>query len=225
MPGWTCARTTEARFKTPALPFPNRMQKLFKPIVFLLALVPAAYLGFRTYTNDLGVNPAETLQLETGEWALKFLLITLAITPLRRLTGWNRVIQYRRMVGLFSFFYATLHFLTYIVLDKYFAFDEMLADVAKRPFITAGFIAFVSMVPLAITSTKGWIRRLGRRWQSLHRLIYVSGVAAAVHFVWKVKVPIGEPVYYAIAVAVLLGFRVVWQLKSAKALRAQRVNA
>ena len=203
----------------------NRMQKLFKPLVFLLALVPVEYLGYRTYTNDLGVNPAETLQLETGGWALKFLLITLAITPLRRLTGWNRVIQYRRMVGLFAFFYACLHFLTYIVLDKSFAFDEMIADVAKRPFITAGFVAFVSMVPLAITSTKGWIRRLGRRWQSLHRLIYVSGVAAAVHFVWKVKVAIGEPVYYAIAIAVLLGFRVVWQLKSAKSLRAQRVSA
>lgn len=201
------------------------MRKLLKPLVFLLALVPAGYLAYRTYTNDLGVNPAETLQLETGGWALKFLLMTLTITPIRRLTGWNRIIQYRRMLGLFAFFYASLHFLTYIVLDKYFAFGEMMADVAKRPFITAGFVAFVSMLPLAITSTKGWIRRLGRRWQSLHRLIYVSGVAAAVHFVWKVKVAIGEPVYYAIALAVLLGFRVVWQLKSAKSLRTQRVNA
>jgi sulfoxide reductase heme-binding subunit YedZ len=201
------------------------MRKLLKLLVFLLALVPAGYLAYRTYTNDLGVNPAETLQLETGGWALKFLLMTLTITPLRRLTGWNRIIQYRRMLGLFAFFYASLHFLTYIVLDKYFAFGEMIADVAKRPFITAGFVAFVSMLPLAVTSTKGWIRRLGRRWQSLHRLIYVSGVAAAVHFVWKVKVAIGEPVYYAIAVAVLLGFRVVWQLKSAKSLRTQRVNA
>jgi sulfoxide reductase heme-binding subunit YedZ len=201
------------------------MRKLLKPLVFLLALVPAGYLAYRTYTNDLGVNPAETLQLETGGWALKFLLMTLTITPIRRLTGWNRIIQYRRMLGLFAFFYASLHFLTYIVLDKYFAFGEMMADVAKRPFISAGFVAFVSMLPLAITSTKGWIRRLGRRWQSLHRLIYVSGVAAAVHFVWKVKVAIGEPVYYAIALAVLLGFRVVWQLKSAKSLRTQRVNA
>jgi sulfoxide reductase heme-binding subunit YedZ len=200
-------------------------QKLLKPLVFVLALVPAGYLAYRTYTNDLGVNPAETLQLETGGWALKILLATLAITPLRRLTGWNRIIQYRRMLGLFAFFYASLHVLAYIVLDKYFAFGEMIADVAKRPFITAGFVAFVSMVPLAITSTKGWIRRLGRRWQSLHRLIYVSGIAAAVHFVWKVKVAIGEPVYYAIAVAVLLGFRVAWQLKSAKSLRTQRANA
>ena len=201
------------------------MQKLLKPLVFLLALVPAGYLGYRTYTNDLGVNPAETLQLETGEWALKFLIITLAVTPVRRLTGWNRVIQFRRMLGLFAFFYACLHFLTYIVLDKYFAFGEMMADVLKRPFITAGFVAFVAMVPLAITSTKGWIRRLGRRWQVLHRLIYVSGAAAAVHFVWKVKVVIGEPIYYALAIALLLGFRVVLQLKSAKSLRAHRVSA
>jgi len=201
------------------------MQKLLKPLVFLLALVPAGYLGYRTYTNDLGVNPAETLQLETGEWALKFLIITLAVTPVRRLTRWNRVIQFRRMLGLFAFFYACLHFLTYIVLDKYFAFGEMMADVLKRPFITAGFVAFVAMVPLAITSTKGWIRRLGRRWQVLHRLIYVSGAAAAVHFVWKVKVVIGEPIYYALAIALLLGFRVVWQLKSAKSVRAQRVSA
>jgi sulfoxide reductase heme-binding subunit YedZ len=201
------------------------MQKLLKTIVFALTLVPAAWLAYRTYTNDLGVNPAETLQLETGEWALKLLLVTLAITPLRRLTGWNRVIQYRRMLGLFAFFYACLHFLTYIVLDKYFAFGEMMADIAKRPFITAGFVAFVAMVPLAVTSTKGWIRRLGRRWQSLHRLIYLSAVAGAVHFVWKVKVPIGEPVYYAVAVAILLGFRVVWQLRSAKSLRTQRVGA
>ncbi len=201
------------------------MQKLLKPLVFLLALVPVGYLGYRTYTNDLGVNPAETLQLETGEWALKFLIITLAVTPVRRLTRWNRVIQFRRMLGLFAFFYACLHFLTYIVLDKYFAFGEMMADVLKRPFITAGFVAFVAMVPLAITSTKGWIRRLGRRWQVLHRLIYVSGAAAAVHFVWKVKVVIGEPIYYALAIALLLGFRVVWQLKSAKSLRAHRVSA
>lgn len=201
------------------------MQRLLKPAVFLLALFPAAYLGYRTYASDLGVNPAETLQLDTGGWALKFLLMTLAITPIRRMTGWNRVVQYRRMLGLFAFFYALLHVLTYVVLDKYFAFGEMIADVAKRPFITAGFVAFAAMVPLAITSTRGWIRRLGRRWQSLHRLVYVSGAAAAVHFVWKVKVPIGEPVYYAIAIAALIGFRLVWQLRTAKSLRAQRVSA
>lgn len=201
------------------------MHKLLKALVFTLALVPAGYLVYLGYTNDLGVNPAETLQLETGGWALKFLLITLAVTPLRRLTGGNRIIQYRRLLGLFAFFYAFMHVLTYLVLDKYFAFDEMIADVAKRPFITAGFVAFVTMIPLAITSTKGWIRRLGRRWQALHRLIYISGIAAVVHFIWKVKVVVGEPVYYAAVLAVLLGFRAVWRLKSAKSFKAQRVSA
>jgi len=201
------------------------MQKLLKTIAFLLALVPLGSLAYRTYTNDLGVNPAETLQLATGGWALKFLVITLAVTPIRRLTGWNRVIQYRRMLGLFAFFYACLHLLTYVVLDKYFALGEMMADVVKRPFITAGSVAFLAMVPLAITSTRGWIRRLGRRWQVLHRLIYISAVAAAVHFIWKVKVAIGEPVYYAIVIAVLLGFRILWQLRANKLFRAQRVSA
>lgn len=201
------------------------MQKLYKPAVFLAALTPFLWLAYRAYQGNLGINPAETLQLDTGGWALNFLITTLAITPIRRLTGWNRLIQYRRMLGLFAFFYASLHFLTYLVLDQYFAFGEMLRDVAKRPFITAGFLAFVLMIPLALTSTKGWIRRLGRRWQMLHRLIYVSGVAAAIHYVWKVKVAVGLPVYYAIVMALLLGFRVAWRLKSAKSLKAQRVSA
>ena len=147
--------------------------------------------------------------LTTGIWALRFLLLTLAITPLRRLTGWNVLIQYRRMLGLFAFFYATVHLGSYIAFDRFFAFGEILADVAKRPFITAGMAAFLLMVPLAITSTRGWIRRLGRRWQLLHRLIYLSGLAACLHFVWKVKVVLGEPVYYAAILGVLLAFRLV----------------
>lgn len=201
------------------------MLKLAKPLVFVLALAPFLWLAFRAFQGNLGVNPAETLQLETGTWALRFLLITLAVTPLRRVTGWNRLIQFRRMLGLFTFFHAFAHFLTYLVLDQFFAFDLMLADVAKRPFITAGFVAFVLMIPLALTSTTGWIRRLGRRWQLLHRLIYISGVAAAVHYLWKVKVMIGPPVYYAAVLALLLGFRIVWQLRSAKSLKTQRVTA
>jgi sulfoxide reductase heme-binding subunit YedZ len=200
------------------------VQKVYKPVLFAAALTPFLWLAYRAFQGDLGVNPAETLQLETGIWTLRFLLITLAVTPLRRITGWNRLIQFRRMLGLFAFFYASVHFLTYLVLDQYFAFDRMLADVAKRPFITAGFVAFVLMIPLALTSTKGWIRRLGRRWLLLHRLIYISGVAAAVHYLWKVKVMIGPPVYYAAVLALLLGFRVAWQLRSAKSLRAQRVS-
>jgi sulfoxide reductase heme-binding subunit YedZ len=201
------------------------MLRAIKPLVFVLSLGPAVYLLYLGVTNDLGINPAETLQLETGTWALRFLVAALAITPLRRLTGWNRLVQYRRMVGLFAFFYAFAHFLTYLILDQSMALDQMMADVFKRPFITMGFIGFVAMIPLAVTSTRGWIRRLGRRWQSLHRLIYVSGVAAAVHYVWKVKVALGPPVYYAVAIALLLGFRVFWQLKTGKPLVAQRVKA
>jgi sulfoxide reductase heme-binding subunit YedZ len=201
------------------------MLRFAKPVVFVVALVPFAWLVERTLINDLGVNPAETLQLQTGLWSLRFLLATLAITPLRRLTGWHRLIQYRRMLGLFAFFYASLHFLSYVILDQYFAFDAIVADVVKRPFITAGMVAFVVMVPLALTSTRGWIRRLGRRWQALHRLIYISGISAALHFVWKVKVPIGEPVYYAAAMAILLAFRVVWHLKSARGMRRQPAQA
>jgi sulfoxide reductase heme-binding subunit YedZ len=201
------------------------MHKALKPLVFVLSLAPAGYLVYLTLTNNLGINPAETLQLETGIWALRFLVATLAVTPLRRLSGWNRLIQYRRMLGLFAFFYAFVHFLTYLILDQYFALDQMLADVVKRPFITMGFIAFVLMIPLAVTSTKGWIRRLGRRWQSLHRLIYVSGVAAAIHYIWKVKVPLGPPVYYAAVVALLLAFRMYWSIRSAKSISTQQVRA
>jgi sulfoxide reductase heme-binding subunit YedZ len=201
------------------------MRKALKTLVFVLSLAPAGYLVFRGLTNNLGVNPAETLQLETGIWALRFLVATLAVTPLRRLSGWNRLIQYRRMLGLFAFFYTVTHFLTYLVLDQYFALDQMLADVAKRPFITMGFIAFVLMIPLAVTSTRGWIRRLGRRWQSLHRLIYVSAAAAAIHYIWKVKIPLGPPLYYAAAVALLIGFRLYWSLKSAKSVPTQQVRA
>lgn len=188
--------------------------RYLKPLIFVLGLGPLAWLVRRTLAGDLGVNPAETLQLQTGIWALRFLLATLAVTPLRRLTGWNRIIQYRRMLGLFAFFYASLHLLTWVVLDQYFDTRAMLADLVKRPFITAGMVAFVSMLPLALTSTRGWIRRLGRKWQALHRLIYISGAAAALHFVWKVKVAIGEPVYYTAILAGLLAFRLVWHFRS-----------
>ncbi len=194
-------------------------RRILKPVVFVLALVPAAWLVWAAFSSNLGVNPAETIQLQTGRWTLRLLLTTLAVTPIRRVTGWNGVVQYRRMLGLFAFFYATLHFASYIVLDQYLAFDAMMADVIKRPFITVGFAAFVSMLPLALTSTKGWIRRLGRRWQTLHRLVYVAGICAVIHFIWKVKVVIGDPVLYASILAVLLGFRVVWTLRKRVAVR------
>ncbi len=183
---------------------------VLKPVVFLAALAPFGWLVFRALTDRLSVNPIEDITLTTGIWALRLLLVTLAITPIRRLTGWNQIIQYRRMLGLFAFFYATVHLLIYVVLDQGLAFEFILADIAKRPYITAGMTAFVLMIPLALTSTKGWIRRLGRRWQTLHRLIYVSAFAACLHFIWKVKVAIGEPVYYAVVLGILLCFRLVW---------------
>lgn len=186
---------------------------MVRPLVFIAALAPFLWLVTRAATGRLSVNPIEDITLTTGIWTLRFLVITLMVTPVRRLTGWNRVIQYRRMLGLFAFFYALLHVSTWVGLDLFFAWDLILADLVKRPFITAGMVAFVAMVPLAVTSTKGWIRRLGRRWQLLHRLVYLSGIAGAVHYLWKVKVMAGSPVYYAAVLAALLLFRVVWQLR------------
>ena len=192
-----------------------------KPLVFVAALAPCVWLVLRALTGRLSANPIEDITLTTGIWALRFLLVSLAITPIRRLTGWNRVIQYRRMLGLFAFFYASLHLLTYVVLDQGLAFEYILPDIAKRPYITAGMIAFTLLVPLAVTSTKGWIRRLGRKWQLLHRLVYISGVAACVHFLWKVKVAIGEPVYYAVILGCCWRFGVLWRLRpSARPRRA-----
>jgi sulfoxide reductase heme-binding subunit YedZ len=201
------------------------MQKASRVLVFAAALTPLGWLITRALTGRLGVNPVEDLELTTGIWALRFLVLTLAVTPVRRITGWNRIIQYRRMLGLFAFFYVCLHFLIYITIDQFFAFHFIVKDVVKRPFITMGFTAFVLMIPLAVTSTKGWIRRLGRRWVVLHRLIYVSAVCAAIHYLWKVKVMIGSPVYYAIVIGALLAFRVVWQLRRSKPVKAQRLTA
>jgi sulfoxide reductase heme-binding subunit YedZ len=196
-----------------------------KPAVFALCALPFVWLVFRALTGRLSINPVEDLTLTTGIWTLRFLVFTLLVTPLRRLTGWNRVIQYRRMLGLFAFFYASVHFAIYIAIDQFFAFDLILKDIVKRPFITMGFTAFVLMIPLAVTSTKGWIRRLGRKWQLLHRLIYISAVCAAVHYLWKVKVMIGSPVYYAAVIAILLGFRLVWQFRSASTVSRQTAGA
>jgi sulfoxide reductase heme-binding subunit YedZ len=201
------------------------MRKLAKPTAFLLCLVPLAGLIFIVLTGRTSANPAEDIILTTGIWALRFLLITLAITPVRRLTGWNVLIQYRRMFGLFAFFYAIVHLASYIAFDRFFALGEVLADIVKRPFITAGMVAFALMVPLAVTSTKGWIRRLGRRWQLLHRLVYFSAMSACLHFIWKVKIVLGEPVYYAAILAVLLGFRVLWRFRSPGRYRPQTVQA
>ena len=186
------------------------MIRWFKPVVFLACLGPLARLGWKAYNQALGANPIEVITHSTGDWTLIFLMVTLAITPLRKLTGQLWLIRYRRMFGLFAFLYVTLHFLTYIWLDQGFDVHSMAKDVYKRPFITMGFTAFVLLAPLAVTSTRKMIQRLGgRRWQWLHRLIYVSGSAAIVHFTWAMKKDHHRPIEYGVVLAVLLGYRVV----------------
>lgn len=191
--------------------------------LFVVCLLPLAWLVWRALAGDLGANPIEAVTLFTGRWALRFLLVTLGITPVRRLTGWHRLIGFRRMLGLFAFFYATLHFTIYLAIDQFFDWETIVEDVTKRPFITAGFAAFVLLIPLAVTSTQGWIRRLGRRWQQIHRLIYVSGTLAVVHFIWKVKSDLRDPLFYATILAMLFAVRVaLWIRRRAPASR--RVN-
>ncbi|MGE3273938.1 MAG: sulfite oxidase heme-binding subunit YedZ [Vicinamibacterales bacterium] len=190
-------------------------RRVLKPAVFLAALGPFGWLVYGALFGDLGVNPVETITNTTGLWTLRLLVVTILITPLRWLTGWNLLIRFRRMVGLFAFFYGTLHFMTYFVLDQSLMFDGLWEDVVKRPYITVGFTAFVLMIPLAITSTQGWIRRMGgKKWNLLHRLVYVSAVLGVLHYVWKVKVDEPTPYIYGAIVAVLLAARVwKWALR------------
>jgi sulfoxide reductase heme-binding subunit YedZ len=207
------------------------MIRWFKPVVFLACLIPLALLGWKAYNHALGANPIEVITHATGDWTLRFLLITLAVTPVRKLTRQLWLIRYRRMFGLFAFFYVTLHFLTYIWLDKFFDLHEMLHDIAKRKFITLGFTGFVLLIPLALTSTKGWIRRLGgKRWQALHRLIYFSAIVGVIHYWWLVKADIHLPLEYAGVLTILLGYRItVWAgpklaTHNAKSLSESRVE-
>ena len=182
--------------------------KWTKPPVFLLCLVPLGILIWRALTAKLGANPVEFIQHTTGDWTLRFLVITLGITPLRKLLKLPDLIRFRRMLGLFAFFYACLYFLTYLGPDQSFDLAAMWKDVAKRPFITVGFTAFVLLIPLAITSTAGWIRRLGgRRWQLLHRLIYISAICGVIHYYWLVKSAVLRPLTYGAIVAALLLWR------------------
>jgi len=199
-----------------------KIVKIGKVIVFLLCLVPAAMLVWRYFHDGLGANPIEFITHATGDWTIRFLVITLSITPLRKLLHMPQLIRYRRMFGLFAFFYVCLHFSTWLILDHYFDFHEMLRDVAKRRFITVGVTGFVLLIPLAITSTAGWIRRLGgKRWQRLHQLIYITAIAGVVHYYWLVKSDIRKPLMYGAMVAVLLGYRLaVNRLSSNKSKQA-----
>ncbi|MGA2992371.1 MAG: protein-methionine-sulfoxide reductase heme-binding subunit MsrQ [Candidatus Korobacteraceae bacterium] len=194
--------------------------KILKPTVFVLCLLPLLRLVVQGLTGDLGANPIARITHQTGLWTLTLLLVTLAVTPLRRITGLLWLIQYRRMLGLFAFLYATLHMLTYVWLDQFFNWHAMVKDIAKRPFITMGSAAFLMLVPLALTSTQSAIRRLGRRWQKLHRLIYFSAAAGAIHFYWLVKKDVRQPLIYATILAILLGYRIISALLKGRAKRS-----
>jgi len=186
--------------------------KWTKVPVFLLCLGPLGYLLWRGWHGRLTANPIEFITHETGDWILIFLIITLSVTPARKLLGMPALIRFRRMFGLFAFFYACLHFSIFFVFDHFFDVAAILADVAERKYITAGFIGFVLLIPLAITSSAGWIRRLGgKRWQNLHRFIYVTAAAGVVHFYWLVKSDVTRPTRYGAVVAFLLFYRfAVW---------------
>ncbi len=192
---------------------PLLSSKWAKVFVFALCLTPLLLLGWRGYRQDLGANPIEFITHATGTWTLRFLIFTLAVTPVRKLLKLPELIKFRRMLGLFAFFYGCLHLTTYLWLDKFFDWREILKDVEKRRFIMAGFTGYLAMVALAITSTAGWIRRLGgKRWQRLHRLIYISAIAGVVHYYWLVKSDIRLPALYGFLVGILLLYRVaVWK--------------
>jgi methionine sulfoxide reductase heme-binding subunit len=211
-----------------------------KPVVFLASLGPLGYLIGAALTGNLSANPLADLTNETGVWTLRFVCITLAITPVRKLTGWNVLVRFRRMAGLYAFFYGTLHLLTYAIVDRFAGLDQAAAwveaigaghvpgaalmvstgrglarsigeDIYKRPFITIGFAAWSTMLPLAITSTAGWIRRLGgKRWNLLHRLVYLTGILGPLHYWWLVKADVSRPLIYAAVVAMMLGTRLFW---------------
>jgi sulfoxide reductase heme-binding subunit YedZ len=192
-----------------------------KALIFPVCLLPLALLGLAAYHGDLGANPLEVITHTTGDWTLRFLLITLCITPLRLITKQYWLIQYRRMLGLFAFFYGALHLTTYLWFDKFFSWPAILEDIGKRKFITVGFLAFVLMIPLAGTSTKGMIRRLGKRWSAIHRLIYVSAALGIVHYYWLVKADHRLPLFYGGLLFFLLGYRLVqWAVPKTGAGRA-----
>jgi methionine sulfoxide reductase heme-binding subunit len=224
----------------------NLIRWVAKPLVFLAALGPLTWLIWAFFTAHLSANPLSDITNETGVWTLRFVCITLAITPVRRLTGWNVLIRFRRMTGLYAFFYGTLHFLTYVILDRFFTVLALLdpgdaivsvgtaqklvmavgEDIAKRPFIMIGFTAFVLMIPLAITSTAGWIRRLGgRRWNRLHQLIYATGVCAVIHYYWLVKADVRRPLAYGAVVGGLLAFRAAVRARKAMQTSARATAA
>lgn len=190
------------------------MPPYIKPVVFLICLLPLTMLLWDGFHDALGANPVEKITHRTGDWSLRFLLITLAVTPLRKLFGWKFLMRYRRMFGLFAFFYVCLHFSTYLVFDHFFDLGEIAKDIVKRPYITVGFTAFVLLIPLAVTSTNKMKKRLGKRWQRLHQLVYVVAVCGILHYLWLVKADLLQPLMHAAILILLLGVRVWFQRQS-----------
>lgn len=198
------------------------IRRVLKPLVFVACLGPIAWLAWRAGGPGFGPNPAEFLNRFLGDWAIRFLLVALGVTPVRGITGWAGFIRFRRMLGLFAFFYVCLHLTSYIVVDQFFDWPAILKDILKRNFITVGMIAFALLVPLAVTSTKGMVKRLGSaRWQKLHRLVYAAGILGCIHYFMMVKGNQPEPLYHGAILAVLLGYRVaVWAGKARRKARA-----
>jgi sulfoxide reductase heme-binding subunit YedZ len=196
-----------------------------KVVLFVSCLVPVAWLGWRAYQQQLTANPIEFITHYTGDWTIRFLLITLGVTPLRKLFNQPQLARFRRMLGLFAFFYGCLHLMTWLWLDKFFDLSEMWKDVVKRRFITAGMTAFLLMLPLAITSTAGWVRRLGFvRWQRLHRLIYFSALAGVIHYYWLVKSDVRLPLMYGAIWAALISYRLVVWLRAPRKVQPARIT-
>lgn len=193
--------------------------KTLKPLVFLGCLIPFGLLCLDARNGELGANPIEVITRSTGTWTLVFLLATLSVTPLRKISRTPAWIKFRRMLGLFAFFYACLHFTTYFWLDQFFDLQGIARDVAERPFITVGFLSFVLLIPLAMTSTSGMIRRLGRRWQQLHRLVYLIAIGGVVHYLWLVKADLTQPLIYGLLLSLLLGYRAITRWGHAPRLR------
>ncbi|WP_298609564.1 sulfite oxidase heme-binding subunit YedZ [uncultured Thiothrix sp.] len=190
--------------------------RLLKPLIFACALIPAILMGWGIWQDSLGANPIEAVTRSTGDWALRFLLLTLSLSTLRRLSGWTQGIRLRRMLGLFAFFYASVHLILYLWLDQFFDWSGIWHDILKRPFITVGMLAFLMLIPLAITSPKAMLRRLGKRWKTLHSLIYPLSILAVLHFWWMkdAKSDVSEPLIYALILAALLGERLYQRFKA-----------
>lgn len=220
---WTCAVISDKTLPSPARARASanparpasRPLGVAKALVFVACLLPLMRTAW-IVLNGEAVNPIEFITRSTGTWTLVWLLATLAVTPLRRLAGWNVLQRFRRMLGLFAFFYAALHFTTYLWLDQFFDWHAIVKDIAKRPFITVGFAALLLMTPLAVTSTDGWLRRLKRNWGRLHRLVYAVAILGVTHYWWLVKKDIRQPLIYAAVLALLLGLRLYWRARPAR---------